>query len=72
MQDKFNEAKDKFSDKGGDMKDDAEDLYNKAKESPAGDKIEDVQESAKEKAHDAAGRMRGDRGERGDEQTRRP
>ncbi|WP_030160095.1 hypothetical protein [Glycomyces sp. NRRL B-16210] len=39
MSDKFNEIKDKVADNADDLKDKAGELYNKAKESPAGEKM---------------------------------
>lgn len=61
MSDKFNEIKDKVAENADDLKDKAGDLYNKAKESPAGEKIDDVADSVKEKAQGAAGKFKGDR-----------
>ncbi|MEU6857397.1 YtxH domain-containing protein [Glycomyces sp. NPDC046736] len=61
-QDKFNEIKNKVSDSAGDAKDKAEELYNKAKESPVGEKLDDFADSAKEKAKDVLGKFKGDKG----------
>lgn len=61
MQDKFNESKDQFSDNSEDMKDKADNLYNKAKGSESGDRIDDVSDSARERAQDTVGGMRDER-----------
>jgi vacuolar-type H+-ATPase subunit H len=53
MQDKFNEAKDKYSDNAENARDRGEELYNKAQESPAGERLNDVTDSVRDKARDA-------------------
>jgi uncharacterized protein YdhG (YjbR/CyaY superfamily) len=60
-QDKFNEMKNKLSANAGDMRDRAEELYNKAKASPAGDKMDGIADNVKEKTRDAVGRMKRDK-----------
>ena len=61
--DKFNEFKDKAEDVAENAKDKAGDVFNKAKESPAGEKAGDFADSAKEKAQEAVSKIRGDRGD---------
>ena len=61
MEDKFNEMKHRVSDAAEDAKDKAENLYNKAKESPVGDKMGDMADDVKERARDAASKFKGGR-----------
>ena len=60
-QDKFNEMKNKVSENAGEMKDRAEELFNKAKESPAGDKMDNITDNVKEKTRDVVGKMKRDK-----------
>ncbi|MQM24812.1 YtxH domain-containing protein [Glycomyces albidus] len=56
---KFNEMKDKAGGMAEDAKAKAEDLYNKAKESPAGDKLDEVSDQVKEKAQGLISKLKG-------------
>jgi hypothetical protein len=60
MQDKFNEGKDRLSEEGENVRDRGEELYNKAKGSREGERDDNFADTAKEKAQDTVGRMKGD------------